>query len=252
MSITFETTTFSDLYKLPEHQAVIISCCLVLRAPTPPHLTRSQAVFMTRSRSLSRSTTVVAAGSGDHKRKGKRTGQKRRSRDAPPPVVTWDHDNSDPEELDAPTATPSTLAAGKKRPRDGTDKKPSVIRRDNDKGAKSLKRQRPGETATRNGDQEEDEEASGVEGASDSEEEVDLADDKHRAGVEAPAAGTGGMGDVMAKILGQKLETTTQVGAILVSALCSGSMNLLQARTRIALLILLFPLHFSMTAGMTR
>lgn len=166
-------------------------------------------------------------------------------------MVTWEHDNSDSEELDAPTATPNTIAAGKKRPRDGTDKKPSVVRRDNQKGGKSLKRQRPGKIATSIGDQEEDEEASGIDGSSGSEEEVEGADDRHRAGVEAPAAGTGGMGDVMAKILGQKLDTTTQVDAMLVSALCSGSTNLLSARTRIALLILHFPLHLSMTAGMT-
>lgn len=169
---------------------------------------------MAGPRSLSRSTKVAAPGSSRKHAKGKGKHLKKKA-----PLATWDHDNSSADESvdEEPSAasTASTAAsAGKKRPRAGAVNAEEVEAQDRDSqeadnrilSGVASKRQRAASEAVA-----EEEPASGS--------DEDIGGSGEGRGGEgdgggAAAAPTGGMGDVMARILGQKLDARVQVRGV--------------------------------------
>lgn len=179
---------------------------------------------MAGPRSISSSTKVAApAGSGKYS-KGKskqRKGSKQKgSKKGAPPLPTWDHDNSSADDeptaaattTTTATAVTATTAARKKRPRAAVRFAESVGADDDSvQKATTLKRQRPVQSKSGGGD---GEGSSSGEDGSEGEGGEEEGDDES-AGEEESAATTatsaGGMGDVMARILGQKLDNRIQV-----------------------------------------
>ncbi|CAM9296900.1 unnamed protein product [Ectocarpus sp. 4 AP-2014] len=166
---------------------------------------------MAGPRSISRSTKVVAtSGAGKHvkgKNKHKNRGKKK------VPLTRWDHDNSSAAESDDEEPTPA--GAGKKRPREGVvgrdgeqaqaaDHQRASVRETSE--AASKRRQTAGHEASGGGDEERSSGSSSDDG------EDGGADEGAggRKGNSTPAVTAGGMGDVMARILGQKLDTRVQ------------------------------------------
>lgn len=183
---------------------------------------------MAGPRSISSSTRVAApAGSGKYskgKSKQRKGGKQKGSKKGAQPLPTWDHDNSSGDEADghdepAAAATNTTTTAippaRKKRPR------PTVrfaeIVSPNDGSAEktsTLKRQRPDKSKSKSGGGDDESSSSGgdgEEGEGRDEEDQDDASEKGNGGVTG-ATSAGGMGDVMARILGQKLDNRIQVG----------------------------------------
>ncbi|CAM9151511.1 unnamed protein product [Ectocarpus fasciculatus] len=169
---------------------------------------------MAGPRSISRSTKVVATGGAGKQAKGKNKHQKRGKKKVPP-QASWDHDNSSAAESDDEEPTPA--GAGKKRPRDGSvDRDGAQTQVPDDgrasarktSGGASSKRQRAaGREASGGGDEER---SSGSSSDDDGENGGAGEGDGGRKGRNTPAVTTGGMGDVMARILGQKLDTRVQ------------------------------------------
>lgn len=177
---------------------------------------------MAGPRSLSRSTTVTAS-AGSSKRKGNKKHQQRKGkRGGDKQLATWDHDNSSGEEneddsggLDGnpePITTPGQAQAalskgsGKKRPRTqaGVLDKHDTL----DEQSSVSKRSRPVTSGDPEG-------VHGSESASEEEGSEEGREDEPEDGGEEPTvAAKGGMGDVMAKILGQKLDDRVQVSIV--------------------------------------
>ncbi|CAN0000995.1 unnamed protein product [Scytosiphon promiscuus] len=159
---------------------------------------------MAGPRSLSRSTKVAAPGTSGKKAKGKGNHQKKYSK-KPTVLPTWDHDNSSGEDDSGdaePAAAPASAAAavtGKKRPRGG-----GGMGGDASSGAGS-KSQRT--VASGEGGGEEGDESGGSDGGKGSGREEE---EEEEDGGAPAATATGGMGDVMARILGQKLDARVQ------------------------------------------
>lgn len=174
---------------------------------------------MAGPRSLSRSTKVAApAGASGKHSKGKGKHQKKYSK-KPSVLPTWDHDNSsgDDESGDAESTMAPAPAAGKKRPRveggdKGGDRAPAEAlaeQQDDVEGEESSgggwKRRRAGVDASGEGGSSGGEEGEGSDGGEGS------AGGEEDRGASKASAVTGGMGDVMARILGQKLDARVQV-----------------------------------------
>lgn len=163
---------------------------------------------MAGPRSLSRSTKV-AAPAASRKGKGKHHSKKKA------PLATWDHDNSSADE-----SVDEEPAAGKKRPRAGAASKAAEAgaqdRNDGEAGTRKVsgggsKRPRAA-AAAGEGLEEEEESGSGGDGEDDIGEGGQGGGEGDEDGGGAVAAPAGGMGDVMARILGQKLDARVQVG----------------------------------------
>lgn len=212
------------------------------RRPTSS-ATNQTIVPMARPRSRSRSTIVKVPGSDKHGTKGKR---KRKSKsdkkDANSTAVTWDYDNSDSDDV-----TPNERREGKvenskaqldersrRSEKSGDQVLQPVVGPSNGNGVKasfnsSLKRRRPtnddspdvkdhissvpsgsdDDSDTRQADnleqEDEDEDEDDKEGSDD-----DVNKDETLV-IEEQGEGGGGMGDVMARILGQKVDSRSKV-----------------------------------------
>ncbi|CAN0000515.1 unnamed protein product [Ectocarpus sp. 6 AP-2014] len=168
---------------------------------------------MAGPRSISRSTKVIAtSGAGKHA-KGKNK-HKNRGKKKVPPLTSWDHDNSSAPESD--DEEPAPAGAGKKRPREGVvgrdgaqaqapDDQRASVRKTS--GGASKRQRAAGHEASGGGDEERSSSGSSSDDGDDG-----GADEGGggRKGNSTPAGTTGGMGDVMARILGQKLDTRVQ------------------------------------------
>ena len=158
---------------------------------------------MVRPRTLSRSTKVVAEGHEHKRRKGnkKKNGPSKKA-------VKWDHDDTSSSDGE-PKSTATKASAGKKRPRqDGAGVE--VVSRGAVVKEKEVLERRPG--ADGEVDSEGGRDLVPAQGGSGEEDEGE-ADDLEvvRGNQTAAAASKGGMGDVMAKIMGQQLGSKTQV-----------------------------------------
>ncbi|CAM9253975.1 unnamed protein product [Laminaria digitata] len=183
---------------------------------------------MAGPRSISSSTRVAApAGSGKYS-KGKskqRKGSKQKgSKKGAPPLPTWDHDNSSADDEPAAVATTttttttatkatSTTAARKKRPR-ATVRFAESVGPDDDSAQKAstLKRRRPVKSKSIGGGDDEGSSSGGdgSEGEGGGEEDDEDVGGEGKSAAAGAAASAGGMGDVMARILGQKLDNRIQ------------------------------------------
>lgn len=175
-------------------------------------LTRANGFGTTMAgpRSLSRSTKVAAPAAS---RKGKGKHHKKRAA-----LATWDHDNSSADESvdkePASSASSAAAPAGKKRPRVGASKAARAGALGQDGGKDGTQKLSGGRSKRPRAGAEGDKEESGS--GSDGEDDIGEGgqgggNDEGDAGG-AAAAPTGGMGDVMARILGQKLDARVQVG----------------------------------------
>lgn len=163
---------------------------------------------MARPRTLSRSTKVVAERDADRKHKKsnrKKTLHKARSKQD----VTWDHDDSNPSD-DEPESKNTRVPSGRKRPRqDGTASElpaeGAVVEQTSERRPKAYS-----EAASTGGG---DANFDTVPNDSDGEDEgmVEDQEDVMGGGEESSTATQGGMGDVMAKILGQRLDSKSKV-----------------------------------------
>lgn len=174
---------------------------------------------MAGPRSLSRSTKVASPGGSRKNAKGK--GKYNSKKKGAPPLATWDHDNSSADESadEEPAgagAARAAASAGKKRPRvgEGASRAAEAGAKDRD-GEEAGARKSSG-----GGSKRQRAEAGGMEedgSASESGDEDDIGgggggEEEDGGGAAAGATPAGGMGDVMARILGQKLDSRVQVG----------------------------------------
>ncbi|CAN0008811.1 unnamed protein product [Pylaiella littoralis] len=179
---------------------------------------------MAGPRSLSTTTKVAAPGGASGKGvKGRRSKKhQNKSNKKQAPLATWDHDNSsadesvDGEATSASAAPAAATTAGKKRPRvvgaaSGAAGDATQVPGDQGDGArKSSKKQGAAADGSSGASGGEDAEtSSGSDGEEDGVREGrDGGDQQGAEG--AAAASTGGMGDVMARILSQKLDSRVQ------------------------------------------
>ncbi|CAB1119531.1 unnamed protein product [Ectocarpus sp. CCAP 1310/34] len=167
---------------------------------------------MAGPRSISRSTKVVAtSGAGKHV-KGKNK-HKNRGKKKVPPLTSWDHDNSSAAESDDEEPTPA--GAGKKRPREVVGRDRAQAQAPDDQRASVLKTS--GDASKRKRVAGHEASGGGAEERSSSGSSSDDGEDGGadeggggRKGNSTPAVAAGGMGAVMARIIGQKLDTRVQ------------------------------------------
>lgn len=172
-----------------------------------PHLSRL-GNLMARPRTLLRSTKVVAEVDGDRKhKKSKRKKNLHKARSKQD--VTWDHDVSNSSD-DEPESTNTRAPAGKKRPRqDGTagelPAQGALVKQTSERHLKAYSE------ATSAGDDDGDFDTAPDGSSGEDESAVEDQEDVIGGDEEAVSVTKGGMGNVMAKILGQRLDSKSKV-----------------------------------------